>query len=66
MEPSPNLVPAEVPASGNHGFIKWGHDATVTKNGVIPTDDSPGQGKAKSPQDRRKDLGPISECTTWN
>ena len=52
-EPEPNLVPSEVPASGHHGFIKWGHDAKFTKIGVIPTDDSPGQSKANDSQDRR-------------
>ena len=31
LEPSPNLVPSEVPASGHHGFVKWGHDAKITK-----------------------------------
>ena len=46
LEPSPNLVPSEVPASGHHGFVKWGHDAKVTKIGLIPTHGSPGQGKA--------------------
>ena len=64
LEPSPNLVPSEVPASGHHGFVKWGHDAKITKIGVIPTRGSPGQGKANGSQDRRQDLGPISECTT--
>ena len=64
LEPSPNLVPSEVPASGHHGFVKWGHDAKITKNGVIPRRGSPGQGKANGSQDRRQDLGPISECTT--
>ena len=66
LEPSPNLVPSEVPASGHHGFVKWGHDAKITKIGVIPTRGSPGQGKANSSQGRRQDLGLISECTTWN
>ena len=66
LEPSTNLVPSEVAASGHHGFVKWGHDAKVTKTGVIPTRDSPGQGKANDSQDRRQDLGPISECTTYN
>ena len=65
LEPSPNLVPSEVPASGLHGFVKWGHDAKITKIGVIPTRGSPGQGKANGPQVRRQDLGLISECTTW-
>ena len=64
MEPSPNLVPSEPLASGHHGFIKWGHDAQITKIGVIPTDDSPSQGKANDPQDRRQDLGPISKWVT--
>ena len=36
LEPSPNLVPPEVPASGHHGFVRWGHDEKTTKNGVIP------------------------------
>ena len=31
LEPSPNLVPSEVPASGQHGFVKWGHDAKIPK-----------------------------------
>ena len=66
LEPSPNLVPSEVPALGHHGFIKWGHDAEITKIGVILTRGSPGQGKANGSQDRRQDLGSISECTTWN
>ena len=26
LEPSPNLVSSEVPASGHHGFVKWGHN----------------------------------------
>ena len=63
-EPSPNLVPSEVPASGHHGFIKWGHDAKITTIGVIPTRGSPSQGKANASQDRRQDLRSISECTT--
>ena len=66
LEPSPNLVPSEIPASGHHGFVKWGHDAKITKIGVIPTRGSPGQGKANGSQDRRQDLGLISDCTTWN
>ena len=63
LEPSPNLVPSEVPASGHHMFVKWGHDAKITKIGVIPTRSSPGQGKANGSQVRRQDLGLISECT---
>ena len=66
LEPSPNLVPSEVPASGQHGFVKWGHDAKITKIGVIPTRGSPGQSKANGSQVRRPDLGLISECTIWN
>ena len=66
LEPSPNLVPSEVPASGHQGFVKWGHDAKITKIGLIPTHGSPGQGEANGSQDRRQDLGLISECTTWN
>ena len=64
LEPPPNLVPPEVPASGHHGFVKWGHDAKITKIGVIPTRGSPGQGKANGSQGRRQDLGLLSECTT--
>ena len=64
LEPSPNLVPSEVPASGRHGFVNWGHDAKVTKIGVISTRGPPGQGKANGSQGRRQDLGLISECTT--
>ena len=66
LEPSPNLVPSEVPASGQHGFVKWGHDAKITKIGVIPTHGSPGQGNANDSQGRRQDLRLTSECTTWN
>ena len=66
LEPSPNLVPSEVPASGHHRFVKWGHDAKITKNGVFFTRGSPGQGKANGSQDRRRNLQPESECTTWN
>ena len=64
LEPSPNLVPSDVPASGHHGFVKWGHDAKITKIGVIPTRGSPGQGKANGSRDRRQDLRPMSECIT--
>ena len=64
MEPSPNLIPSEVPAPGHQRFVKWGHDAKITKIGVIPTHGSPGQGKANGSQDRRQDLGLSSECTT--
>ena len=64
LEPSPNLVPSEVPASGHHGLVKWGHDAKITKIGYMPTRGSLGQGKANGSQDRRQDLGPLSECTT--
>ena len=53
MEPPPNLVPSEVPASGHHGFVKWGHDAKITRIGIILTRGSPGQGKANGPQDGR-------------
>ena len=66
LEPSPNLVPSEVSASGQHGFVKWGHDAKITKIGLIPTRGLPGQGKANGSQDRRQGLGPLSDCTTWN
>ena len=38
----------------------------LTKIGVIPTGGSPGQGKVNGAQDRRQDLAPISEWTTWN
>ena len=63
LEPPPNLVPSEVPASGQHGFVKWGHDAKITKTGVIPTRGSPCQGKANGSQVRRQDLRLLSECT---
>ena len=58
LEPSPNLVPSEVPASGHHGFVKWGHDAKITKIGVIPTCGLPGQGKANGSQNL--EAGPRS------
>ena len=63
LKASPNLVPSEVPASGHHVFVKWGHDAKITKIGVIPTRGSPGQGTPNGSQVRRQDLGLISECT---
>ena len=68
LEPSPNLVPSEVPASGQHGFVKWGHDAKITKIGVIATRGSPGQGKANGSQVRRQDLGLLSGslCLTYH
>ena len=66
LEPSPNLVPSEVSASGHYGCVKWGHDAKITTIGVIPTRGSPVQGKANGSQGRRQDLGLSSECTTWN
>ena len=65
LEPSLNLGPSEVPASGHHVFVNWGHDAKITKIGLIPTRGSPGQGKANDSQDRRQDLRLLSECTTW-
>ena len=34
-EPPPNLIPSEVPASGRHGFAKWGQDAKITKIGRL-------------------------------
>ena len=46
--------------------LQWGHDAKITKIGVIPTRGSPGQDKANGSQVRRQDLGLISECTMWN
>ena len=49
-----------------HGIATWGHGAKITKIGVNPTRDSPGQGKSNGSKDRRQDVGPISECTTWN
>ena len=64
LEPSPNLVPSEIWASGHHVFVKWGHDAKNTNIGLISTRGSPGQGKANGSQGRRRDLGLISECTT--
>ena len=64
LEPSPNLVPSEVPASGRQGFVRWGHDAKITKIGIILTRGSPGQGRPNGSQDRRQDLGLPSECTT--
>ena len=64
LEPSPNLVPSEIPASWHHGFVKWGHDAKSTKIGIILMRGSPGQGKANGSQGCRQDLGLISECTT--
>ena len=66
LEPPANLVPSEVPASGHHVSVKWGHDAKITKIGVIPTRGTPGQGKANDTQVRRQDLRLLSECTTWN
>ena len=56
LEPSPNLVSSEVPASGQHGFVKWGHDAKIIKIGLIPTRGPPGPGKANGSQGRRRDL----------
>ena len=64
MEPSPNLVPSEIPASGHHRVIKWGHDAKTTKIGIILTHGSPSQGRANGSQGGRQDVGLISECTT--
>ena len=60
------MVLSESSASGRHGFATWGHDAKITKMGVIPTCDSPGQGKVNGTQDRSQDLGPLSKCRTSN
>ena len=35
MEPSANLAPSEVPASGHHGFVKWGHNCQNGKIGRL-------------------------------
>ena len=35
LEPSPNLVPSEVSASGHHGFVKWGHNCQNGKIGRL-------------------------------
>ena len=35
LEPSPNLAPSEVPASGHHGFVKWGHNCQNGKIGRL-------------------------------
>ena len=35
LETSPNLVPSEVPASGHHGFVKWGHNCQNSKIGRL-------------------------------
>ena len=35
LEPSPNLVPSEVPASGHHGFVMWGHNCQNGKIGRL-------------------------------
>ena len=35
LEPSPNLVPSEVPESGHHGFVTWGHDCQNGKIGRL-------------------------------
>ena len=51
LEPSPNLVPSESPASGRHGFAMWGHDAKITKIRVIPTGGLPSQGKPHGSRD---------------
>ena len=64
LDPSYNLVPSELPASGHHGFAKWGNNAKITNIGVISTGDSPGQGKAKGSQARKQVLGAISKCRT--
>ena len=66
LEPLPNLVPSEIPASGHHGFVKWGHDAKVTKIGIILTRGPPSQGKVNGSQGQRQDLGLLSECKTCN
>ena len=56
LEPSPNVVPSGVTASGHHGFVKWGHDAKITKIGIILTYGLPSQGKANGSQDRGQNL----------
>ena len=35
LEPSPNLAPSEVPASGHHRFVTWGHDCQNGKIGRL-------------------------------
>ena len=34
-EPSPNLVPSDVPVSGHHGFLKWGQNCQNGKIGRL-------------------------------
>ena len=52
MDPSPNLVSHESPASARHSFTTRGHDAKIIRIGVTPTGGSLGQGEAICPQDR--------------
>ena len=40
-------------------FVKWGHDAKITKIGVPPTRGLHGQGKANGSQVRGQDRAPC-------
>ena len=64
LEPSPNLAPSQSPASGRQGFAMWGHDAKITKIGVIPAGDSPGQGKANDSQPTPEGQESIAQRAT--
>ena len=66
MDPSLNRVSSEAAASGRHRFATWGHDAKITKIGVIPTGGPPNQGMPHRSQDSKLDLQPISRCMTQN
>ena len=64
LEPSPNLVPSEVAASGHHGFVKWGHNCQNGKIGRLGRPSRVGNlGDFVAPSlDSRPLISPLVPC----
>ena len=64
LEPSPNLVPSEVPAPGHHGFVKWGHNCQNGKIGRLGRPSRVGNlGDFVAPSlDSRPLISPLVPC----
>ena len=64
LEPSPNLVPSEVPESGQHVFVTWGHDCQNGKIGRLGRPSRVGNlGDIDAPSlDSQRLISPLVPC----
>ena len=64
LEPSSNLVPSEVPASGHHGFVMWGHNCQNGKIGRLGRPSRVGNlGDIDAPSlDSQSLISPLDPC----